>query len=123
MRFQAPKIFLFASALAPTLLASSTPSLVESNSTTTKLAATAKEEYCHLNLHYCGWNLINNFGSDYRTRISNKLCALTGDCNINSANIWNSLWNCGADLEFLGVCGGDYSCQNGGAGYHDYCQF
>ncbi|KAI1361621.1 hypothetical protein F5Y08DRAFT_342451 [Xylaria arbuscula] len=126
MRFQASKLFLSASILAPSLLASP---VVESNSTIASLsefktlAVDVKEQYCHLNYHYCGWNLINTFAEDYRTRISSKLCTLIGDCNYSSGNIWNSLWNCGADLEFLGLCGGDYSCQDGGATQNDYCQY
>ena len=157
MHFQASKLFLFASVLAPSLLASPISFLVEGNSTITSftqfvtLAEVSKERYCHVNLHYCGWNLINNYSKlihilssfaqkyincnfsaptnffsyideDYHTRISNRLCKVIGDCNFWSGNVWNSLWNCGNDLEFLGICGGENSCRDGGSGRHDYCK-
>ncbi|ATZ57247.1 hypothetical protein BCIN_14g04030 [Botrytis cinerea B05.10] len=128
MHFQASKLFLFASVLAPSLLASPISFLVEGNSTITSftqfvtLAEVSKERYCHVNLHYCGWNLINNYNEDYHTRISNRLCKVIGDCNFWSGNVWNSLWNCGNDLEFLGICGGENSCRDGGSGRHDYCK-
>ncbi|PQE05200.1 Cupredoxin protein [Rutstroemia sp. NJR-2017a BBW] len=129
MQFQVSTLLLVATAFAPSVLAFPTcdqvsMALVETNYTvqTRGSESTTQQVYCNLNLHYCGWNLINSFSADYHTRISNKLCKLIGDCNYNSGNIWNSLWNCGADLEFLGLCGGDYSCQDGGAGRNDYCK-
>ncbi|EPE36846.1 hypothetical protein GLAREA_09009 [Glarea lozoyensis ATCC 20868] len=118
MQFQISTIALLAATLVPRIVAVPTADF-PSNGTLTE--STAVRQYCVLNYHYCGWNLIENHLEDYRSRISSKLCSKFGKCDPGDKDIWNSLWNCGADLEFLGFCGGDYSCVDGGAA-SDYCR-
>ena len=58
---------------------------------------------------------------DYKDRIHRALCQ-RGLCDPNDGAIWNSLWNCGDDIEFLAICGGENSCQDGGTGRSDFCK-
>ncbi|KAE8447747.1 hypothetical protein EG329_010141 [Mollisiaceae sp. DMI_Dod_QoI] len=110
------------------LLASSTfaaPSFAEIAARNTSSSLTTEGTsayYCWADTNYCGWDLIDNFQDDYKGRISAKLCQLFGDCDPNSSDIWNSLWVCGNDLEFIAICGGAYSCVGGGSGHSDYCR-
>ncbi|PQE28338.1 hypothetical protein CJF32_00011286 [Rutstroemia sp. NJR-2017a WRK4] len=121
MQFQVTNLLLLATAIAPSALAFPTLNQVSMAPVETNItvetysfsSSTIKERYCHANLHYC---------EDYHTRISNKLCQIIGDCNYWSGNVWNSLWNCANDLEFMGLCGGENSCQDGGAGRSDHCK-
>ncbi|KAK2630485.1 hypothetical protein QTJ16_001305 [Diplocarpon rosae] len=106
--------------LAPHALAAPSLLSLEARNISSSLSILSADTYCRLNLHYCGWNLLTIADSDYKRRISSKLCQ-RGICDPNDPAIWNSLWNCGADLEFISICGGAYSCANGGAGRSDYC--
>jgi hypothetical protein len=60
MQFQA-KFLLLAASLTPTLLAAPSPLLESNNTESIQALASGKQQYCNLNVHYCGWNLINSF--------------------------------------------------------------
>ncbi|KAK6585229.1 hypothetical protein PZA11_001956 [Diplocarpon coronariae] len=102
--------------------ASAAPSFLspEAHNVSSSLFLASASTYCRLNLHYCGWNLMK-VDPEYKRRISSKLCE-RGMCDPSDPAIWNSLWNCGADLEFISICGGAYSCADGGSGRPDYCK-
>ncbi|KAF7508150.1 hypothetical protein GJ744_009591 [Endocarpon pusillum] len=114
MKYYSTYLALALAGLAPQALAAPTQTTIAN----TFIDVTAN--YCRLNVHYCGWNLIKR-DSGYKDRIHHALCR-RGLCDANDPAIWNSLWNCGADLEFLAICGGENSCHDGGAGHSDYCK-
>lgn len=79
----------------------------------------------------CGWDLINRgklaspesshlahgtitdgqAGWDYQT-LRRFLCEQTGKCDMNSGDVWNTLWKCTGDYSVaaMRVCGGQDSC-------------
>ncbi|WEW59140.1 hypothetical protein PRK78_004609 [Emydomyces testavorans] len=114
MKHLGTHLALILAALAPQTLAA--PAQV----TIVTIDTEAAPNYCRLGLDYCGWNLINR-DSSYKERIHRALCK-RGICDPNDPAIWNSLWRCGEDIEFKAICGGAYSCQDGGRGRSDYCK-
>ncbi|KAF1994659.1 hypothetical protein P154DRAFT_526922 [Amniculicola lignicola CBS 123094] len=59
----------------------------------------------------CGWQLINNKHWSYDT-LRRQLCEGTGNCNMESGDVWNSLWQCLGKWKVspVRVCGGEGSC-------------